>query len=93
MNIFEYDGEEFDKKLDEIFDKIDSNELKKELLECGLVINNIVCIKYDIEKIEYTKKLLDKKIKPDIDEEYNYTSKNTFEEGNKLWKNQKLLVA
>ena len=29
MNIFEYDGEEFDKKLDEIFANIDKEELKK----------------------------------------------------------------
>ena len=37
MNIFEYDGEKFDRKLDEIFNKMDSNKLKKELIECGLI--------------------------------------------------------
>lgn len=38
MNIFEYDGDEFDKKLDEIFANIDKEQLKKELIECGLEI-------------------------------------------------------
>lgn len=38
MNIFEYEGKEFDKKLDEIFSNINKEELKKELIECGLVI-------------------------------------------------------
>ena len=37
MNIFEYDGEEFDKKVDEVFGNINANELKRELIECGLV--------------------------------------------------------
>ena len=94
MNIFEYDGEEFDRKLDEIFNKMDSNKLKKELIECGLVIKDVIRIEHNAEEAKYTKKLLDRKIKIDMNEKYNYcTSKNTFEEGNKLWKNQKLLVA
>ena len=29
MNIFEYDGEEFDKKLEELFKKIDKKQLKE----------------------------------------------------------------
>ena len=40
MNIFEYDGEEFDKKLDEIFNNMDKNTLKKELMKCGLIFAN-----------------------------------------------------
>ena len=35
-NIFEYDGEEFNKKLDEIFSNTDKKELKQTLIECGL---------------------------------------------------------
>lgn len=35
-NIFEYDGEEFNKKLDEIFSNTDKKELKQILIECGL---------------------------------------------------------
>lgn len=38
MNIFEYEGEEFDKKLDEIFANVNKEELKRELIECGLEI-------------------------------------------------------
>ncbi len=38
MNIFEYDGEEFDKKLDEIFSNTDKEKLKKELIKCGLEV-------------------------------------------------------
>lgn len=38
MNIFEYNGEEFDKKLDEIFKNINREQLKKDLIECGLEI-------------------------------------------------------
>lgn len=41
MNIFEYDGEEFDKKLDEIFANINKEKLKKELIECGLEITQL----------------------------------------------------
>jgi len=40
MNIFKYVGKEFDKKLDEIFANIDKDELKKELIECGLKIRS-----------------------------------------------------
>ena len=47
MNIFEYDGEEFDKKLDEIFKNINKEQLKKELIECGLEIKQEI---YNIEK-------------------------------------------
>ena len=38
MNIFDYKGKEFDKKLDEIFNNIDKEKLKQELIECGLEI-------------------------------------------------------
>lgn len=47
MNIFEYDGEEFDKKLDEIFKNVNKEQLKKELIECGLEIKQEI---YNIEK-------------------------------------------
>ncbi len=40
MNIFELNDEEFDKKLDEIFSKIDKEKLLQELIECGLEVNN-----------------------------------------------------
>jgi hypothetical protein len=53
MNIFEYDGEEFDKKLDEIFANIDKEELKKELIECGLeIIQSTYNTQNEIKKIE-----------------------------------------
>ena len=42
MNIFEYDGEEFDKRLDELFNSIDKEQLKRELVECGLEIETQV---------------------------------------------------
>lgn len=38
MNIFEYNGEEFNQETDKIFNNISKNQLKKELIECGLVI-------------------------------------------------------
>lgn len=38
MNIFNYQGKEFDKKVDEIFNKIEANKLKEELIECGLEV-------------------------------------------------------
>ena len=38
MNIFKYEGKEFNKKLDEIFNNISTDELKKELIECDLKI-------------------------------------------------------
>ena len=38
MNIFKYEGKEFDRKLDEIFKKINKDQLKRELIECGLEI-------------------------------------------------------
>lgn len=40
MNIFELNDEEFDKKLDEIFSKIDKEDLFQELIKCGLEVNN-----------------------------------------------------
>lgn len=40
MDIFELNDEEFDKKLDEIFENIDTEELFQELIECGLEVNN-----------------------------------------------------
>lgn len=38
MNIFEYNDEEFDRVLNEVFDNIDKNVLKRELMECGLIL-------------------------------------------------------
>ena len=38
MNIFDYNEEEFNKKLEEIFKNISSEKLIKELIECGLEI-------------------------------------------------------
>lgn len=38
MNIFEYKGKEFNQEIDKIFNNINKNQLKKELIECGLVI-------------------------------------------------------
>lgn len=38
MNIFNYEGKEFDKKLDEIFKDINKEKLKQELIECGLKV-------------------------------------------------------
>lgn len=53
MNIFELEGEEFDKKLDEIFSNINKEELKKELIECGLEITQVTYnTKSDSIKIE-----------------------------------------
>ena len=46
MNIFEYDGEEFDKKLDEIFANIDKEELKNEIIQSTYNTQN------EIKKIE-----------------------------------------
>lgn len=39
MNIFEYNDKEYDKKLEEIFSNIDKEQLKKDLISCGLEIN------------------------------------------------------
>lgn len=39
MDIFELNDDEFDKKLDEIFENIDTEELFQELIECGLEVN------------------------------------------------------
>ena len=53
MNIFEYEGEEFDKKLDEIFANIDKEELKRELIDCGLEITQPTYnVQNKIENIE-----------------------------------------
>lgn len=41
MNIFEYDGEEFNKKVDEIFNNTNPKQLKKDLLECGLIVEKV----------------------------------------------------
>lgn len=40
MDIFKLNDEEFDKKLDEIFENIDTEELFQELIECDLEVNN-----------------------------------------------------
>lgn len=41
MNIFEYEGEEFDKKLDELFSEYTEEKLLKELVNSGLKVNTI----------------------------------------------------
>ena len=97
MNIFEYEGEEFDKKIDEIFDKIDSSTLKKDLIECGLVVNDNLRIRKEylecIGNIEYSNKK-SIKIKTESDEKYNNINENVYEERNMIWENnQKSLVA
>lgn len=40
MDIFKLNDEEFNKKLDEIFEDIDKEELFQELIECGLEVNS-----------------------------------------------------
>lgn len=40
MDIFDLSIGEFNKKLDEIFENIDTEELFQELIECGLEVNN-----------------------------------------------------
>lgn len=40
MDIFKLNDEEFDKKLDEIFESIDKEETFKELIECNLEVND-----------------------------------------------------
>ena len=41
MNIFSYEGKEFNKKVDEIFNNINPKQLKKDLLECGLIVEKV----------------------------------------------------
>ncbi len=98
MNIFKYEGKEFDKKLDELFDNISKEELKSELIECGLVINtnNYTNINYCvyIDNAKYSKKENKKIQKTIMTEEYIKINMNSNEEENVIWKNsKKLLVA
>lgn len=40
MNIFSYEGKEFEEKLEELFKNTNKEELKEELIKCGLTIKN-----------------------------------------------------
>ncbi len=95
MNIFEYEGKEFDKKLDEIFNNISKEELKNELIECGLVINtnNYINTNYCmyIDNANYSKKEKKKIPKTAMAEEYVKINMNSNEEENVIWKNSKKL--
>lgn len=72
MNVFEYDGEEFDKKLDEVFNNMDKNTLKKELIKCGLIIVNREGNDMWTEWIET--------IPLDVDNRYKGTDKTSIED-------------
>lgn len=46
MNIFNYEGEQFDYQLELLFKNIDKLQMKKELIELGLEIDNVnECVK------------------------------------------------
>ena len=55
MNIFEYDGEQFDKKLDEIIRNIDKSDFLQELKEKNM-INNPILLEKLKNKIKNTSK-------------------------------------
>lgn len=40
MNIFQFNGNEFDSVLDSLFEDIDKKELLQELIECGLEVQS-----------------------------------------------------
>ena len=97
MNIFEYDGEEFDKKLEEIFQNIDKEQLKKELIECGLEIKpEVYCIENrkffkelnDFENIVESRKIKIEKSLPEKDR--NLINK---EKEKKVWMEELALAA
>lgn len=97
MNIFKYEGKEFDKKIDELFNNISKEELKNDLIECGLVINtnNYTNINYCvyIDNAKYSKKEKRKIPKTIMTEEYININMNVNinEEENVIWKNSKKL--
>ena len=97
MNIFEYDGEEFDRKLEELFQNIEKEQLKKELVECGLEIKTQV---YCVENEEFFKGLNDfenivETSKIEIKESLIEKNKKLVNEGEeeKEWKEELALAA
>lgn len=58
MNIFELNGKEFEKKVDEILNDLDSKKLYEELISCGLEINDApeysVNSSYIVEECNYS---------------------------------------
>ena len=53
MNIFKYNGKDFDEKINEIFDNISNDDLKEELIECSLKIKEDFNMdKEDIEQMQ-----------------------------------------
>lgn len=98
MNIFEFDGEEFDKKLDEIFSNMDKEKLKKELIECGLEIMQLTYnVKKKMEKIEDTSYCAIESQQLELNEEsttINLESNFMSEEGeNEEWMEELVLAA
>lgn len=95
MNIFKYNGKDFDEKINEIFDNISNDDLKEELISCGLDINsdNYTQRYYPVvdNNEKYSKKEKRKFEKPDISIEYNI--KINYNEGeNIIWKNNETLL-
>lgn len=97
MNIFDYEGEEFDKKLEELFQNIDKEQFKKELVECGLEIKTQV---YSAEYEEFLEGLNDFENEVEssvieIEESFIEKSKNIINKGKeeKEWKEEKLALA
>ncbi len=97
MNIFEYDGKEFDKKLNEIFENIDKEQLKKELIECGLEIKQEI---YKIEKDNDTKDYQDEyytieiqKIEIENQQIINEINLNKKGKEERKWKEELVLAA
>lgn len=97
MNIFEYDGEEFDKRLDELFNSIDKEKLKRELVECGLEIETqVYSAKHqdffetldDFENVEEISKI-------EIEDSFIEKNKKSINEGKegKEWKEELALAA
>lgn len=97
MNIFEYDGEEFDKKLEELFKNINKKQLKKELIECGLEIKAQV---YSVKNEEFLTgendfKNVEEPLKIEIEKISIEENKNLINEGKeeKEWKEELALAA
>lgn len=63
MNIFNLKDDEFERKIDEIFDNIDSKDLLEDLINCGLEIQKIE--KYNTKEIYYIEKQYDYSIEVD----------------------------
>ena len=98
MNIFEFDGEEFDKKLDEIFSNTDKEMLKKELIECGLEIMQLTYnVKKKMGKIEDSSYFVIESQQLELNEEpttINLENNFMSEEGeNEEWMEELVLAA